>query len=92
MIINIPIEVPEAITTMNWIELYAQTYTNWSPTILVTDDAGIVDEIDNPVSALEASITFNQKRILEDFRQIMLQLGREQGEKQAIETFNSLFQ
>jgi hypothetical protein len=59
---------------------------------LVTDEeTGIVDEMDNPISALNASISFNQKRILEDFRQVMLQLGREQGEKQALEQFNSLF-
>jgi hypothetical protein len=66
-------------------------YAGWTPTILKEDpETGIVDEVEN-ISALEASIAFNQKRVLEDFRQVMLQLGREAGEKQANEQFNSLF-
>tara|TARA_R110000868_G_scaffold178700_2_gene418517 strand:+ start:3066 stop:3275 length:210 start_codon:yes stop_codon:yes gene_type:complete len=66
-------------------------YAGWTPTILVADEeTGIVHEVDN-ISALDAGIAFKQKQLKDEFRQVMLQMGREQGEKQAIEQFNSLF-
>lgn len=112
MILNIPIEVPEAIEKMWGIQLYASRYAGWTPTIfekqkfeieletpILDEEGNIVPqfeirdvEINNPITPLEAGISFKQNQLKNEFREVLLQLGREQGEKQASETFEALFQ
>lgn len=66
-------------------------YAGWTPTVLTTDGNGIVDEEKNPLLAMDASIAFKQRQLKDEFREVIVRMGREQGEKQAIEQFNSLF-
>ena len=92
MIINIPLEIPDEVAAIWGYEMYWRIKAGWTPTIFVTDEeTGITDEIENPMTPFEASIAFKQKQTREEFRDVLLQMGREAGEKQALEQFNSLF-